>query len=155
MTKIRKQKRRKQYRYNVNRKRLNKNVKKAWKERFSCRQNLKSMGLVYDVNKEIGVAEECKMDVDAGERTKPKAKVAEELEKDANTLREKGYRLPKNQVEYLSYLLDKYGEDYKAMARDKRNIIQATWKQIRSKINVFKSIPEQFNEYLQQKNNKV
>lgn len=111
------------------------------------------MGLVFDVNKEIGGDDNLGMDVDCEERTAPKAKIAEELEREANMPREKGYRLPKNQVEYLTYLIDKYGDDYKSMARDKRNVIQATWKQIRSKINVFKSIPEQFDEYLKHKNN--
>ncbi|KAK3095549.1 hypothetical protein FSP39_015991 [Pinctada imbricata] len=45
-------------------------------------------------------------------------------------------------------MMEKYGEDYKAMARDSRNHFQDTPKQIKRKIQVFKSIPEQYNEYL-------
>lgn len=98
------------------------------------------MGLVFNVNDDILSQHSMK--------TK-KTAVVEKLEKDANELRESGYRLPKNQVEFLTYLLDKYGEDYKAMVRDKRNLAQLTWKQFRKKINVFKSIPEQFTPFLE------
>lgn len=58
------------------------------------------------------------------------------------------YRLPKGQVEYLTYLLDKYGHDYKAMTKDKKNVYQETWKQIRAKIKTFMGIPKQYGEYL-------
>lgn len=78
----------------------------------------------------------------------PKKYVAEELEKDAKSPRVKLFRLPKGQVEWITYLLEKYGNDFKAMARDKRNYNQETWKQLRAKINRFKSIPEQYLEYL-------
>lgn len=35
------------------------------------------------------------------------------------------------------------------MARDKKNHYQLTWKQIRAKIKMFKGIPEQYSEYIQ------
>lgn len=35
------------------------------------------------------------------------------------------------------------------MSRDKKNHYQLTWKQIRAKIKMFKGIPEQYNEYIQ------
>lgn len=38
-----------------------------------------------------------------------------------------------------------------AMALDRKNYNQLTWKQIRAKIKIFKGIPEQYNEYLQNK----
>lgn len=103
------------------------------------------MGLVFNVNDDILVQPPKKS---------KKTVVVESLENDANALRVKGYRLPKNQVEFLTYLLDKYGEDYKAMVRDKRNLAQLTWKQFRKKINVFKSIPEQFKPFLENRQGK-
>jgi len=44
-------------------------------------------------------------------------------------------------------MMSKYGEDYKAMARDRRNEWQETPKQIKQKIVKFRSIPEQFAKY--------
>lgn len=111
------------------------------------------MGLVYDVNAQIKEGGNSSMEV--AEQSKPQlfvnTEVIEKLEEEANAPRVKSYRLPKNQVQYITYLMDTYGEDYKAMTRDKRNHAQATWKQLRRKINVFKSIPEQYNEYLNSK----
>lgn len=97
-------------------------------------------------------------EIDEGEivLTKPKklkkppikAHVAEELENEANQPTERRYQLPKGQVEFITYLLDKYGHDYKAMVRDKRNHYQETWKQLRAKVKTFMGIPEQYGPYL-------
>lgn len=85
-------------------------------------------------------------------RVARKQEVALGLEADANAPRERMFRLPNGQVQFLTYLIDKHGEDYKAMARDKKNHYQLTWKQIRAKINTFKTIPEQYGQYLASKN---
>uniref|UniRef100_A0A1B0FHW8 Nucleolar protein 16 n=1 Tax=Glossina morsitans morsitans TaxID=37546 RepID=A0A1B0FHW8_GLOMM len=63
-----------------------------------------------------------------------------------------GSTLPKGVVQHLIYFLDKYQFNYKAMVMDRRNHYQWTWKQFRSKIKQFMSIPEQFNKYLLKKN---
>lgn len=81
----------------------------------------------------------------------PKKHVVEALEQDARAPRAKLFRLPKSQVEWVTYLMDKYGTDYKAMARDRKNYNQETWKQLRAKIRRFKSIPEQYSKYLEGK----
>jgi len=110
-----------------------------WSHKRSTEQNLKKMGLVFNVN-------------DLSEKKKPSGSlkaVAKELEVEANAPRASGYRLPKNQVEFLTYMLDKYGEDFVAMTRDKKNVAQLTWKQFRTKVNTFKSIPDQFNLFLE------
>lgn len=52
-------------------------------------------------------------EVKTEEKLPQKAFVVEELEKDAKTPRIRQFRLPKGQVQWLTYLLDKYGEDYK------------------------------------------
>lgn len=51
-------------------------------------------------------------------------------------------------MDFITYLLDKYGHDYKAMERDKKNYYQETWKQLRAKIKTFMGIPKQYGEYL-------
>ncbi|XP_072394596.1 nucleolar protein 16 [Diabrotica undecimpunctata] len=177
MVKLRKQRKRKRYMHNVNRKRLRnklfkeenigcKEVKLSWESKKSIQTNLKEMGLSYDPNKTIKIPKTKKQiksvlstednstmeDVEEA-LPAPKSHVVETLEEDAKAPRERKFRLPKNQVEWLSYLLEKYGNDYKAMEKDKKNYNQETWKQLRRKIKRFMSIPEQFNEFL--KNCKV
>ncbi|XP_031838340.1 nucleolar protein 16 [Nomia melanderi] len=180
MTKIRKVKRRKKFRMNVNRKRLRNKLRKlpniqcpqlkdSWEVTMSTRTNLKQMGLAYDANEAIKIPnskkeiiEDAKSKVvdpedmsDQGEDVEmepTKGHVAKELEAEAKAPRQKMLRLPNSQIYFLTYLMDKYGEDYKAMVRDKKNYDQLTWKQIRAKIKMFKRIPEQYNEYLQSKN---
>lgn len=45
----------------------------------------------------------------------PKVHVAQELEAEAKAPRKKMFKLPNNQVYFLTYLMDKYGEDYKVI----------------------------------------
>lgn len=77
--------------------------------------------------------------------------VAENLETDAKHPRQRLLRLPNSQISWITYLLDKYGTDYKAMARDKKNYYQETWKQLRAKILQFEKIPEQYSKYLEER----
>lgn len=133
---------------------------------MSVKRNIKEMGLSYDPNETIKIPKsinrlkipivsdeqvEWQEEVIEAEIKPSKIYVAEALEADAKAPREKKLRLPKGQVQWLTYLMDKYGDDYKAMARDKKNYYQETWKQIRAKINRFKSIPEQYEKYLANK----
>ena len=43
----------------------------------------------------------------------PKAHIAEDLEKEARAPRERMFKLPKTQVQYVTSMMDKYGDDYK------------------------------------------
>ncbi|KAG4076116.1 hypothetical protein HA402_011462 [Bradysia odoriphaga] len=174
--KIKKVKRGKSFRYNVNRKRVNNQrrgtgtikdpaIRKAWNERKTLTKNLVDMGISRDPNELLAVPSakqkrlrmiklangfvEEELDEDPA---RPKTKLVEQLEKDANEYRESQFRLPKGVVKYASYLLDKYGLNYKAMVKDEKNHDQETWKQFRAKIRKFMSIPEQFNVYLKRKN---
>ena len=70
---------------------------------------------------------------------------AEALEAEIN--RKSNFRFTSEQVKWITYCLDKHGEDFKAMARDPKNIWQETPKQIRQKVLKFVSIPEQFAVY--------
>uniref|UniRef100_A0A069DNX5 Nucleolar protein 16 n=1 Tax=Panstrongylus megistus TaxID=65343 RepID=A0A069DNX5_9HEMI len=169
MTKIRKQKRKKVYKYNVNRKKqknkmrrrpkvLCDHLKKEWDNTKAPKQNMLEMGLSIDANETLKLPpnKPLNMELDEEEPPKPliadKTYVAKNMELDAKAPRQKNFRLPNSQVEWLTKLLDKYGEDYKAMVKDRKlNCFQETWKQLRHKINRFKSIPEQYGEYLEKK----
>ncbi|KAK0161463.1 hypothetical protein PV327_009931 [Microctonus hyperodae] len=180
MTKVRKVKRRKTYKVSINRKRLRNKLRKlpditcpqvkaAWDNKKSTRMNLIQMGLSYDPNKSLKIpnaekeiVKNAKQTTSGGfvvtnvnnkkqNRVAKKIEVALALEENAKAPRESMFRLPNGQVQFLTYLMDKYGDDYEAMARDKKNYYQLTWRQIRSKINTFKGIPEQYAEYLVKK----
>ncbi|XP_063622092.1 nucleolar protein 16 [Cydia splendana] len=175
--KIKKQHRKKKFLHKLNRKRMHlkqrstgqvncKTLKEAWDMKKSTLRNLKEMGLANDPNKAIKIPnykqeqlkrakkivnqeESSESEEDTEVNIIPKKEVVERLEKEARAPRERRFMLPKGQVEYLTYLLDKYGHDYKAMARDKKNFYQETWKQIRAKMKTFMGIPKQYGEYLQ------
>lgn len=125
------------------------------------------MGLSYDPNETLKIPsnkQRLKVSITSNndeweeeplEARPTKSHVVEALEEDARAPRVKMFRLPKSQVEWVTYLMEKYGKDYKAMARDKKNYYQETWKQIRAKIKLFKSIPEQYEVYLKDRNLKA
>ncbi|CAG9761522.1 unnamed protein product [Ceutorhynchus assimilis] len=172
MTKLRKQRRKKVFRHNVNRKRVRnkifnqgnigcQKVKNEWDQKKSVQGNLEEMGLSYDPNLTIAIPKRKKQlkealgavddDSQKEDPQEPKKKfVAQALEADAKAPREKRFRLPKGQVEWITYLMKKYGNDYRGMARDSKNYYQETWKQLRQKIRSFKKIPEQYERYLKE-----
>eukprot|EP00058_Branchiostoma_floridae_P025590 XP_002611080.1 hypothetical protein BRAFLDRAFT_206160 [Branchiostoma floridae] len=162
MAKTKKQRGRKKFDYSKNRKRQWKKSKKkvkighrgveaAWDDRKSVGQNLRDMGLSHDVNKTIPLPKTRDMMPKVYQVCAKKLHVMRQLEQEANTLQEGAPRLSTEMVRYCTYMMDKYGEDYVAMAKDVKNYYQDTPKQIRRKIARFKSIPEQYQEYLKQK----
>ena len=95
----------------------------AWEVTRTVEQNLSDMGLVYDSNKalKIPLAKELLQPMELAESASGDDKISEPtksyvatvLEQDAKAPRVKNFRLPNNQVTLLTYLIDKYGEDYK------------------------------------------
>lgn len=136
-------------------------------QRQTLTTNIGQMGLVFDVNKALGMpnykadrlkqtrikngfVEEDQSDAEEEEAEVkfPKQRVADELEMKSKELRESKFRLSKGIVKQVSYLIDKYGLNYKKMAKDIKNYDQETWRQLRAKCRKFMSIPEQFSKYL-------
>jgi len=138
-------------------------IKAAWDDRKSVQANLSDMGLSLDANKslripstkdqlkEATVCDSKTTAVKSSVKTRKKTNVIEELEAVANAEQPIRMRLAEPEVRYCIYMMERYGEDYKAMARDERNYYQDTPKQIRRKVLTFKSIPNQYSLYLQQK----
>jgi len=136
-------------------------VRQAWDDRKSLQANLKEMGLSVDPNKSLRIPSTKETMGLPANKVLPepmtknlikKPDVIEQLEEVANAEQPIRMRLADPEVKYCIYMMERYGEDYKAMARDDRNYYQDTPKQIRRKINSFKSLPEQYNEYLSIKN---
>lgn len=130
--------------------------------------DINQMGLIYDVNKALpvpsykserlmrkkvdnGFVEEDQSDSEGEVNKYPKQEVVDELEKTAKALRESKFRLPKGVIKFVAYLIDKYGLDYKKMAKDPKNYDQETWRQLRAKCRKFMSIPEHFSKYLEER----
>lgn len=148
--------RRQKFGYNVNRKRLNRNARRkaapriecshirhAWDHAKSVRQNLAEMGLAMDPNKAVPLRKRKvkAMEVDLEERPQEivrKPYVLNDLEVEASLPEKKGNTLSRDLIDYVRYMVENHGEDYKAMARDEKNYYQDTPKQIRNKINVYK-----------------
>lgn len=146
-------------------------IKNAMDGRKTLTTNIDQMGLVFNVNKALGMpnykAERLKRtkmgngfieedqsasDDEESLRVKfPKQSVAEELETNAKALRESKFRLPKGIVKQVSYFIDKYGLNYKKMAKDIKNYDQLTWRQLRAKCRKLMSIAEQFSKYLSER----
>ncbi|MBW00512.1 Nucleolar protein 16, partial [Eschrichtius robustus] len=81
------------------------------------------------------------LEVDVEERPKElmrKPYVLNDLEAEASLPEKKGNTLSRDLIDYVCYMVENHGEDYKAMARDEKNYYQDTPKQIRNKINVYK-----------------
>uniref|UniRef100_A0A182NL28 Nucleolar protein 16 n=1 Tax=Anopheles dirus TaxID=7168 RepID=A0A182NL28_9DIPT len=173
---LRKTKKNQRYDYNRNRKRLSNKDRKngtikcdeiraAYDHKKRAAQNIRDMGLVYDVNRAIPMPnrkrdmvqmekEMAGMKVFAGKRTAPhapKKHVAEQLEQDANEFAGTRFRMARSMVRFITGMIDRHGFNYAAMVRDRRNYEQFTWRQYRSKIRRFLRIPEQCTPYLEEK----
>ncbi|XP_059475113.1 nucleolar protein 16 [Neocloeon triangulifer] len=174
MPKVRKVARRKKFRHVVNRKKVNKRkkrmpaisctaIKEVWDDKSSANVNMNQMGLSTDPNVTLGVprAKEALASVRLMKETKkslkqketpkieefPKLAVAEQLERESKERKRKSLRLSTMQVDKLAYFIEKFGNDYKAMTRDRMNFDQHTWKQLRAQIKKFMECKEQWDEY--------
>uniref|UniRef100_A0A182Q6F1 Nucleolar protein 16 n=1 Tax=Anopheles farauti TaxID=69004 RepID=A0A182Q6F1_9DIPT len=173
---LRKTKKNQRYDYNRNRKRLQKKDRKngiikcdeiraAYDQNKHAATNIREMGLVYDVNRAIPMPNQKRAMIEmekelAGRKVfsrkraapaAPKQYVAEQLEKDANEFAGSRFRMARSMVRFITDMIDRYGFDYGAMVRDRRNYEQFTWRQFRTKIRRFLRIPEQCTPYLKQK----
>lgn len=89
-----------------------------------------------------------KFDVEIIEKPKKKpATVATKLAEQAAKPRPKNFRLSPEDVKFCIYMLEKYDDDFEAMARDKLNYYQESPGQIRTKIKKFQSNPSQRKIY--------
>lgn len=93
------------------------------------------LGLAEDPNKIIG-----KKKRQNKKRQQPPSKFVRELEEQANKPVKKNFKFSKVMCEDLEYYINKYSDDYQAMARDKRNVYQDSPGQLRYKIKKFLKI---------------
>ncbi|XP_043925301.1 nucleolar protein 16 [Protopterus annectens] len=168
MPKVKSKKGRNTFRYNVDRKKLKRrskrkaapriecsHIRRAWDDKKTVAQNLAEMGLAVDPNKVTGIQEQkaSEMEVDRTEAANKfirKPYVIRELEAAASLPEKKTTTLSEDMIQYVRYMIENYGENYKKMARDEKNYYQDTPKQIRRKIELYKRYhPDEYKELLQ------
>lgn len=125
-----------------------KQIKKAWIANKSVEQNMRLMGLSSDPNITLKVPSTKELLNNENKKTQKKEKkikqttVIKELEEEASIPPAKTLQLSEPLVRYCVCMLETYGEDYKAMAKDRKNYYQDTPKQIKRKISSFKNTPD-------------
>ncbi|KAM9253726.1 nucleolar protein 16 isoform 2-T2 [Dugong dugon] len=122
--------RRQKFGYNVNRKRLNRNARRkaapriecshirhAWDHAKSVRQNLAEMGLAMDPNKAVPLRKRkvraMEVDVETTKELVRKPYVLNDLEAEASLPEKKGNTLSRDLIDYVCYMVENHGEDYK------------------------------------------
>ncbi|KAM8798934.1 NOP16 protein, partial [Eudromia elegans] len=169
MPKAKGKNRRQKYSYKLNRKRLYRSarrrarpriecahVRHAWDPTKSVAQNLADMGLAEDPNKAVPISRKALLVTDAesdgqGKRKKTVIKpyVLNEMEYEASLPEKKSNTLSRDLIDYVRYMIQNHGENYKEMARDEKNYYQDTPKQIKRKINVYKNFyPEEYKAFV-------
>ncbi|KAG8578878.1 hypothetical protein GDO81_010650 [Engystomops pustulosus] len=142
-------KKRNTFNYSVNRKNLKRKarkkdapridcreIRKAWDDQKSVASNLAEMGLAADPNKSLPIS------VGAGTSTEQKVVrkpyVVEGLKASASLPSKRTMGVSSDMALYVHHMVENYGEDYKAMARDEQNYYQDTPKQIQRKVNLYR-----------------
>ncbi|NWZ20768.1 NOP16 protein, partial [Asarcornis scutulata] len=131
-------------------------IRHAWDATKSVAQNLAEMGLAEDPNKAVPIAKRglLGMEVESNgqeERKKivRKPYVLNEMEYEASLPEKKSNTLSRDLIDYVRYMIQNHGENYKEMARDEKNYYQDTPKQIKRKINVYKNFyPEEYKAFV-------
>ncbi|XP_027752171.1 nucleolar protein 16 [Empidonax traillii] len=167
MPKAKGKSRRHKYSYNLNRKRLYRSARRraapriacshirhAWDPSKSVAQNLAEMGLSADPNKAVPIPKKPGMEAESsgqqsGKKIVRKPYVVNEMEYEASLPEKKSNTLSRDLIDYVRYMIQNHGENYKEMARDEKNYYQDTPKQIKRKINVYKNFyPEEYKEFM-------
>ncbi|KAM6322410.1 nucleolar protein 16 [Podargus strigoides] len=169
MPKAKGKSRRQKYSYNLNRKRLYRSVRRraapriacshirhAWDPTKSVAQNLAEMGLAEDPNKAVPIHKKTLLGMKVGSDGQQQGKkmvrkpyVVNEMEYEASLPEKKSNTLSRDLIDYVQYMIQNHGENYKEMARDEKNYYQDTPKQIKRKINVYKNFyPEEYKDFI-------
>ncbi|XP_043997551.1 nucleolar protein 16 [Gambusia affinis] len=163
MPKTKQSKRRKQFDYNTDRKKLKKKflkkanprinhaqIRNAWDNNKSMARNLQEMGLSFDPNRTLPIKKQTLLGGDTDDRrpahivTKPY--ILTKLQEEASLQEKDSKTLSSDLIEYVQHMIREHKDNYKAMARDEKNYYQDTPKQIKRKINEYKRCHPQHYE---------
>merc|ERR1712233_113970 len=91
------------------------------------------------------------VDENEEEGLKRKSEVIAKLEEEAKFEAKQTFRFTPTQVQLISYMMDKHGEDWSSMARDPKNHYQETAAKLRGMVTKFISIPEHYAVYCRER----
>ena len=134
----------------------------VWDNRITLKENMAHMGVAVDANSVVPkISAKSKMikdmkkqrglEVDEEVEEKPSTEVVGKLELEAVFEAKQTFRFTPTQVSLITYMMDKHGEDWEAMARDNKNHYQETAAKLRGMIRKFISIPEHYVVYCKEK----
>merc|ERR1712117_513401 len=116
-------------------------LKNEWDTARPVKANLESMGLVFDANRALKTkstkrkyVEKLSKGVEAAKENEVVEKLRDEAEKSG---KKSTFRLPAEDVRFVTKMMDRHGDDFAAMARDPDNIFQLTENKIRRKVTKF------------------
>merc|ERR1711872_938365 len=138
-------------------------MKDVWDNRVTLKENMAAMGVALDANQVMPFAGTKKKlinklkkqnkvaveEVSTVKVTKPD--VLSQLEAEANVEAKPTFRFTPTQVQLISYMMDKHGMNFKAMARDPKNHCQETPAKLKGMVTKFISIPEHYAPYCKER----
>jgi len=139
-------------------------MKEVWDTRVSLKENMTNMGVAFDANnvvpkisskqkmvKEMKKNKGLEVDENEVDGVKRKTEVVAKLENEAKFEAKQTFRFTPTQVQLITYMMDKHGEDWSAMARDPKNHYQETAAKLRGMVTKFISIPEHYAVYARER----
>ncbi|XP_076836927.1 nucleolar protein 16 [Brachyhypopomus gauderio] len=147
------------FNYNADRKKLKKKmtrktkpkiecaqIRKAWDNRKSTKQNLQDMGLAFGVKNVLPIKAK---EGPVNQSVLIKPYVIKEMEAVASLPTTDTTTCSNDMIEFLQHMIREHSEDYKAMARDEKNYYQDTPKQIKRKVDLYKRChPEDYAAFV-------
>jgi len=139
-------------------------MKEVWDTRVSLKENMTNMGVAFDANnvvpkisskqkmvKEMKKNKGLEVDENEEDGVRRKTEVVAKLENEAKFEAKQTFRFTPTQVQLITYMMDKHGEDWSAMARDPKNHYQETAAKLRGMVTKFISIPEHYAVYARER----
>jgi len=138
-------------------------MKEVWDSRVSLKENMTKMGVAFDANNVVPkISSKKNMVKDMKKRkgievaeeegvVEKKSEVISRLEDEAKFEAKQTFRFTPTQVQLITYMMDKHGDDWSAMARDPKNHYQETPAKLRGMVTKFISIPEHYAVYCKER----
>merc|ERR1712098_476959 len=89
--------------------------------------------------------------IEVKEKEVIKPDVVSKIQEEAKFEAKQTFRFTSTQVQFITHMMDKHGEDYSSMARDPKNHYQETANKIKGMIKKFINIPEQYAVYCKER----